>query len=482
MKQNSGKQFFYEYISDLICLLFANAISYLFFSYVYKRITYYPSEQWGQYGILLLVSFTLVFISFHRTINIKKRNRVREFVAVLKNTGTTFMVLIAFLTLTKNQILDSRYLLVSSSSLTLFFSMIMRYFLKRWMTGHFSKTKAATLIGIVTTSHISDEFINEIQNDWSIRVAGIALLDELFYEDTENSKKITEIHDIPVIADSETYMDWIRSSPLDEVMIVLPYEKVSDAKDIVEELEDMGITVHINISALNDMLNESKFDNISCKMFAGYPMATFAAKVQNEAWLVAKRCIDIVVGLIGCILSIPIIAIVAIPLLIESPGNLIFKQDRVGKNGRIFTCYKLRSMVKDAEAQKAKLMANNQMQGHMFKMDNDPRITKVGAFIRKTSIDELPQFFNVVKGDMSLIGTRPPTVDEFKQYESRHKRRLSMRPGITGMWQVSGRSNIEDFEEVVRLDCKYIDEWSPALDTKIFFKTIKVLLTRSGAK
>ena len=118
----------------------------------------------------------------------------------------------------------------------------------------------------------------------------------------------------------------------------------------------------------------------------------------------------------------------------------------------------------------------------MFKMEDDPRITKVGHFIRKTSIDELPQFFNVVKGDMSLVGTRPPTVDEFEQYESRHKRRLSMRPGITGMWQVSGRSEITDFEDVVELDCQYIDEWSPALDAKILFKTVIVVLTHKGAE
>lgn len=122
------------------------------------------------------------------------------------------------------------------------------------------------------------------------------------------------------------------------------------------------------------------------------------------------------------------------------------------------------------------------MDGLMFKMDDDPRITKVGKFIRKTSIDELPQFWNVLKGDMSLIGTRPPTIDEFEQYESHHKRRLSMRPGITGMWQVSGRSDITDFEEVVRLDCQYIDNWNVWLDIKILFKTIKVVLTHNGAE
>ena len=127
-------------------------------------------------------------------------------------------------------------------------------------------------------------------------------------------------------------------------------------------------------------------------------------------------------------------------------------------------------------------MANNKMSGFMFKMDNDPRITKVGKFIRKTSIDELPQFWNVLKGDMSLVGTRPPTIDEFDKYESHHKRRLSMRPGITGMWQVSGRSDIQNFEDVVRLDCEYIDNWSPALDLKILFKTVWVVLKGSGAE
>ena len=195
-----------------------------------------------------------------------------------------------------------------------------------------------------------------------------------------------------------------------------------------------------------------------------------------------KRSFDIFGGLIGSIISLPIILITAVPLLIESPGPLIFKQQRVGKNGRVFNIYKLRSMYTDAEKRKAELMANNKMSGFMFKMDNDPRITKVGKFIRKTSIDELPQFWNVLKGDMSLVGTRPPTIDEFDKYESHHKRRLSMRPGITGMWQVSGRSDIQNFEDVVRLDCEYIDNWSPALDLKILFKTVWVVLKGSGAE
>lgn len=164
----------------------------------------------------------------------------------------------------------------------------------------------------------------------------------------------------------------------------------------------------------------------------------------------------------------------------EEPA--IFVQKRVGKNGRIFNFYKFRSMYIDAEKRKKELMAKNQMQGGMFKMDNDPRITPIGQFIRKTSLDELPQFYNVLVGDMSLVGTRPPTVDEFEKYTPSQKRRLNFKPGITGLWQVSGRSNITDFDEVVKLDVEYIDNWSIWSDIKILLKTIFVVFKKEGSK
>jgi lipopolysaccharide/colanic/teichoic acid biosynthesis glycosyltransferase len=173
-----------------------------------------------------------------------------------------------------------------------------------------------------------------------------------------------------------------------------------------------------------------------------------------------------------------------------SPGPVFFSQERVGKNGRIFRIYKFRSMYLDAEDRLKDLMAQNEMQGHMFKMENDPRIIGsekgpgkgIGNFIRKTSIDELPQFWNILKGEMSLVGTRPPTKNEYEQYELHHKIRLSMKPGLTGMWQTSGRSDITDFEEIVKLDTKYIENWSLGLDIKLLFKTILVVLNREGSK
>ena len=250
----------------------------------------------------------------------------------------------------------------------------------------------------------------------------------------------------------------------------------------------MGLTVHFRLPVL-DRIEKACCDETSavrisrelsrCAGGNVVTMGTVELKLRDQ---VLKRTMDIVGGIVGCIISIPIIALVAIPLKLESPGPLIFKQRRVGRNGRVFCIHKLRSMYVDAEARKKELMAQNEMNGLMFKMEDDPRITRVGRFIRRTSIDELPQFFDVVRGSMSLVGTRPPTLDEYRQYESHHKRRLSMKPGITGLWQVSGRSDIDDFEEVVKLDVQYIDNWSIWMDIYLLFRTVGVVFDRKGAK
>ena len=195
-----------------------------------------------------------------------------------------------------------------------------------------------------------------------------------------------------------------------------------------------------------------------------------------------KHTLDYVGGLVGFILFGLAYCVLGPIIKIDSKGPILFSQNRVGRNGRIFKCYKFRSMRADAEVLKKKLMSQNEMQGLMFKIENDPRITKVGRFIRKTSLDELPQFINVLKGDMSLVGTRPPTVDEYEKYEPKHKARVSMMPGLTGLWQVSGRSDIKDFDEVVKLDMEYIDNASFWFDIKIILLTIKTVIFGRGAK
>ena len=276
---------------------------------------------------------------------------------------------------------------------------------------------------------------------------------------------------------AQTLEEYAKKNAVDEALLSLPDYDKNRLEELIHYFETMGINVHVTINTFGLTEKEKLVEN-----FGVYHVLTYAPRVFDPTELIAKRAMDILGAIVGLILT-GLLSIVVVPLIyLESPGPVIFKQTRIGLNGRRFRIYKFRSMYMDAEERKKELMAKNEMNGLMFKMKDDPRITKIGKFIRKTSIDEFPQFLNVLKGEMSLVGTRPPTEDEFLQYEERHKRRLSLKPGITGLWQVSGRSDIQDFEDVVKLDCEYIDNWSLGLDIKILIQTVLVVLGKRGAE
>lgn len=284
----------------------------------------------------------------------------------------------------------------------------------------------------------------------------------------ENLRHIGSIDELPSLA--EQYV-------IDEIAVARPLNYDDRLKGVLNYCQDMGITITMILETQNTDTAKAHV-----AMVGSIPVLKFHTVSLNESQIFAKRMLDVIGGLVGMVIFGIAYIIVGPIIKIETPGPVIFKQDRVGKNGRVFKVWKFRSMGVNAEDQKAALMANNEMSGHMFKMTNDPRITKIGAFIRKTSIDELPQFYNVLVGDMSLVGTRPPTVNEVKEYERHHRKRISITPGITGNWQVSGRSDIEDFEEVVRLDSDYIESWSLWSDIKILFKTVWVVVAGRGSK
>ena len=239
----------------------------------------------------------------------------------------------------------------------------------------------------------------------------------------------------------------------------------------------MGIDSLITIDSFAIETLETKLED-----FGTTSVIRLSPRLFTDGELLIKRLMDICGAIVGCLICILFGIVVAPLIFLEDPGPIIFKQKRVGRNGKYFYIYKFRSMYQNAEERLKDLQSQNEMQGFMFKMKNDPRITKIGKILRKTSIDELPQFFNVLEGSMSLIGTRPPTVDEYNQYSAHHKRRISIKPGITGLWQVSGRSEITDFEEIVRLDCFYIDHWSIAADIKILLKTFGAVFTGKGSE
>ncbi|MHB9781935.1 sugar transferase [Streptococcus sp. 10F2] len=274
---------------------------------------------------------------------------------------------------------------------------------------------------------------------------------------------------------STNLLEFALRATVDEVLIYLP-EEVPEVTSWIQAFETMGMTVHVAIPGYTYLDGLKREVSV-----AGIPVTTYAPTFHKTSHLILKRLIDIAGALVGLFIC-GLVGLVLYPLIRRDGGPGIFAQDRVGRNGRIFKFYKYRSMYMDAEERKKELMAHNTMEGGMFKMDNDPRITPIGQFIRKTSLDELPQFYNVLRGDMSLVGTRPPTKQEFLDYKPAHKRRLSFKPGITGLWQVSGRSEITNFEDVVALDVEYIQDWTILDDIKILLKTFKVVAFGDGAK
>ena len=326
---------------------------------------------------------------------------------------------------------------------------------------------------IITTADRAEKVVQRVieEKAWDIWVTGVIITDKNMIGEY--------VLGIPVVADYRTMYLYVTRSVLDEVFIHVPTSEISPMDMIIQNVEDMGIKVNMNIDLFDMNINISK----ALDKVGGYYAVTFTGKEMSLRMLIAKRVLDILGGLVGLFIT-GIATLIVGPLIkLESPGPIFFSQKRVGRNGRIFKIYKFRSMYVDAEERKKELMKQNEMNGLMFKMKDDPRITKIGKFIRKTSIDELPQFWNVLKGDMSLVGTRPPTVDEFEQYDGYHKKRLSMTPGLTGVWQVSGRSDITDFEEIVNMDVDYIDNWSLKRDIEILFKTVQVVLSNeSGAR
>ena len=260
--------------------------------------------------------------------------------------------------------------------------------------------------------------------------------------------------------------------------------------ELIRKLSETGVTIHLNLTKVTNIPGKKQF----VEKVGVYTVLTTSINYASASQLALKRMMDIAGGLVGCILTGLIFLVVGPMIYIASPGPIFFSQKRVGKNGRKFKIYKFRSMYMDAEERKAELMDENKLgDGKMFKMDFDPCVignkvlpdgthkTGIGDFIRRTSLDEFPQFFNVLKGDMSIVGTRPPLISETNLYELHHRVRLAIKPGITGMWQVSGRSDITDFEEVVRLDKEYISNWNIGLDIKILLKTVLVVFKRDGS-
>ncbi len=322
---------------------------------------------------------------------------------------------------------------------------------------------------IVGTGRRAGYFISKIKRhpEWGLRIIGALDYEEgQVGKEIEGAKVIGTLDDLPGI---------LHNHSTDEVVFIIPRAKLSSIENSLYVCETEGVKATIAVDLFDFKIARARLTELE-----GVPLVTFETTVAKEWQLFIKRAFDIIVSGLGLIALSPFFVTIAVLIKLTSPGPILYLQKRSGLNGRRFVLYKFRSMYKGSHEKLSELTGKNEMKGPIFKMRRDPRVTPLGRFMRKFSIDEFPQLANVFMGEMSLVGPRPPLPQEVAQYEPWQRRRLSMRPGITCLWQISGRSKV-GFDEWMKLDLEYIDNWSLALDFKILGRTVPVVLFGIGA-
>ena len=483
------------FFSNLFSIIISFLIAYL------SRFGWDPSDVAFRHlkdstvFLYLLLSFLIVFTFYRYNPITAKRGILRHIKAAFLTN--IFMAIIFSTIVYTTHISDSIPRLFFGTFFSINFSisfscLFLIHLIKRQYLEHHTKKTI-----IITDSSSLEKAVYDIQklNSEDCEIIGITSLSgkqaDRFYKvkilssnlktqpskDTDPSSKNPALESIKLKELSLSTLEYVKRHQVDLVIFSVNHLVRRKIEHLIEAFSEMGIDSLITIDSFAIETLETKLED-----FGTTNVIRLSPRLFTDGELLLKRLMDIAGALVGCFICIIFGLIVAPLIFLEDPGPIIFKQKRVGRNGKFFYIYKFRSMYQDAETKLQTLKDQNEMQGFMFKMKNDPRITKIGKILRKTSIDELPQFFNVLEGSMSLIGTRPPTVDEYNQYSAHHKRRISIKPGITGLWQVSGRSEITDFEEIVRLDCFYIDHWSITGDIKILLKTFAAVFTGKGSE
>ncbi len=438
------------------------------------------STQWFPIYVLCIFGCVFYNLMMNRYDGFFRRGYFVEAGEIIKYNAIQFVFLSTCVYLFRLELAFSRLMLGYFVICDAILGYIFRIIFKRFINATYKKGKGSEKILIVTDSTLLQSVMENIKNDkgWSYEVVGISLTDAGNVLEAKNLLNNELSKDLPdIVSGKDDLIDAARQMPIDIVFFYC----VQDAKVVdhwIQSFVLMGVRCYYCV--------QNTSFSVPCSgvgEFADFPVMSYNNEDRDWRMSVIKRFTDIVGSTIGLLITAVLFPFIAIAIKLEdSKGPVLFSQIRIGKNGRRFRIYKFRSMYADAEKRKQELMDQNEVQGPMFKMKNDPRITKVGKFLRRTSLDELPQFWNIFKGDMSLVGTRPPTVEEFEQYNDYYRRRMSITPGLTGLWQVSGRSDIIDFNEVVRLDLQYIDNWSLGQDLKILIQTAGVVFKGSGSK
>ncbi|HFM6081392.1 TPA: sugar transferase [Enterococcus faecium] len=479
-KNSSGWSKHIDFILlDLFCVQLAFYISYVM-----------RQGDWNPYVIPIyrhmaifieLENLTIIFL-FEAYKNVLKRGYYKEAVASIKQSFMLLLVCSLYLITMQDGNDYSRVSLFIMGVVYGLLTYIIRILWKGLLHHRMKNGENVSLV-IVTSQKIAKNVVRNLKekNYGMYKLSGVIVVDRDMYG--------TTIGGVPVVANADNAAEYLLQNWVDEVFINVD-ESVPYPKELIARCSEMGLAVHMNLTKVSDSTRGKQFIG----RVGDYTVITSSINVMTMRQAFIKRTIDILAGIIGCIATGVIFIFVAPVIYIKSPGPIFFAQERIGQNGKTFKMYKFRSMYMDAEERKAELMKENKMSNNlMFKMDFDPRIignkilpdgtkkTGIGQFIRSTSLDEFPQFYNVLMGKMSLVGFRPCLKSEYEKYDFHHRARIAMKPGITGMWQVSGRSDITDFEEVVKLDAEYIRNWSMGLDFRILFRTVKTVLHRNGS-
>lgn len=419
---------------------------------------------------LLFCTIYTFFLDWNR--NFLKRNKWKELRAVVQYNAIMILVTQTIMFFLKWADVFARLVIVYFVIINVIITLFLHLLIKKSIRMHYRSDLSKIKVLVITQNTMVSDVVFHLKKNLDInyQLIGVAV-------PGQTGDETQTIDGVPVFDMKENFMENATFMALDEVFVYAPELPQKQIQMILSGFDEMGVDCHYCLELPGMDANRSSIDD-----FGGYSVITYTRFRSSYKKLLIKRVMDIAGGLVGMLITLLFFPFVAIAIRLDSPGPVLFSQIRIGRNGRRFKIYKFRSMYVDAEERKKELEKQNEMQGLMFKMENDPRITRVGKFIRKTSIDELPQFYNVLKGDMSLVGTRPPTADEFEKYNQYYRRRISMTPGLTGLWQVSGRSEIEDFDDVVKYDLQYIDSWSLTLDIKILLRTVWVVLAGRGSK
>ena len=466
-------------IIDLVCLHISFVLAY----YIRHGNFYlYHLQLYRNMTAVLLLIDVVIILFFEPLKNVLKRSLYKEFEATFKHVCLVELVSTVYLFTIQGAMAYSRSVFFVTGVIYGILSFLLRLLWKQFLRKRMKDGGKKSLVIVTMEDSMEAITWNIKNNNYDMYyIKGLAILDKDIVGQT--------VEGIPVVANDRSVIDFVCREWVDEVFIDIIDEN-RYPQELIDQFAEMGVVVHVPLRRVSRLKKSRQL----VEKIGNYTVLTTSISMASPLQMFLKRAMDVLGGIVGCVITIILFAFVAPLIKRESPGPVFFKQIRIGKNGKKFKLYKFRSMYMDAEDRKKDLMAENIMSNDlMFKVECDERIIGckkmpdgtvkkgIGNFLREHSLDEWPQFFNVLKGDMSLVGTRPPTVDEWEKYELHHRARLAIKPGITGLWQVSGRSNIVDFEEVVELDTKYISEWSLGMDIKILFKTIAVVWKKDGS-